>query len=197
MNLNRLVHNHSLNKFLYKSFTTKVCNHLSISAEIDPSSFIASSADIIGNVSLAAKSSIFYNCTLRADINKISIGYGSNIQDNTVIHLSSTTGTIIGNYVTVGHNAILHACTIQDNVLIGMGAIIMDDVSIGKNSIVAAGSLVSKGKQYDDYSLLVGSPAKVIRKVTPKEVEFIKHSAEKYIQVAQEHAEFQKRRKYK
>src|SRR5436309_2430994 len=111
--------------------------------------FIAPNATVLGSVTLGARSSVFYNCVLRADINSIVVGEETNIQDSTVVHLSRKFPTIIGNRVTIGHAAIIHACTIGNDCLIGMGSIIMDGAVIGEGSIVAAGAIVTMGKQFE------------------------------------------------
>ncbi|MCK5923280.1 MAG: gamma carbonic anhydrase family protein, partial [Methylococcales bacterium] len=131
----------------------------------------------------------WYHCVLRADIQSISIGLGTNIQDGTVIHLASDQGTSVGSYATVGHKALLHACDVEDEVLVGMGAIIMDGARIGARSIVAAGSLVTKGTVVPPGSLVMGSPAKVVRSLDLDEQKNIRSWAEKYIQVSKEHRE--------
>lgn len=138
-------------------------------------------------VNLGAQASVFYNCTLRADLNHITIGDRTNIQDNTVIHVSSTHGTTVGAGVTVGHSAILHACTIGDNVLVGMGAVVMDGASIGRDSIVAARALVGKNKCYPAGSVLVGAPAVVARQATGEEVAWLHAQADKYCVVKEAH----------
>jgi carbonic anhydrase/acetyltransferase-like protein (isoleucine patch superfamily) len=141
----------------------------------------------MGDVTLGPDSSVWFQCVLRADIQSIVIGEGSNIQDGTVIHLASDLGTVVGRYVTVGHKAMLHACEIGDEVLIGMGAIVMDGAKIGSRSIVAAGSLVLKGFQAPEGSLVMGSPARIVRALNEEEQLGIRHWAEKYVQVSKEH----------
>ena len=126
--------------------------------------FVAPDADVIGRVSLAEDASIFFHCVLRGDINAIEIGARSNIQDHTVIHLASDKPTLVGADVSVGHRCILHACTVRDRVLVGMGSILMDDVVVGEDSVIGAGSLLSKGKTYPPGSLIDGSPARVVRR---------------------------------
>jgi len=120
-------------------------------------------------------------------VNSIVLGERTNIQDNTVIHVSSTLGTSIGNRVTVGHSCILHACRIEDQVLVGMGSILMDGCRIGSQSIIAAGSVITKGKEFPARSLIVGSPARRIREVSEEEIKLIRASAEKYIKVKEAH----------
>jgi len=167
-----------------------VCTHLKASPEAHPTSFVAPDARLIGDVSLAANTSVWYQCVLRADIEKIVIGPSSNIQDGTVIHLSSDMGTTVGQFVTCGHKALLHACSIDDEVLIGMGSIIMDGVEVGARSIVGAGSLVTAGTIIPPGSLVLGSPACVVRALDDEEQKSIRHWAEKYVQVSKEHADF-------
>ncbi len=143
--------------------------------------FIAPSSDIIGEVFLAEDSSVWFNATLRGDICSITVGKRSNIQDNVVIHVNFDMPTIIGEEVTIGHGAIIHACTIEDGALIGMGAIILDGAVIGSQSLVAAGSLVPPGKQFPPQVLIMGSPATVIRPLTEKELAGLKKNADHYV----------------
>ena len=164
-----------------------VCSHLSRDPDIHPSSFVAPGAVVTGDVSLGEHSSVWYQCVLRADIQSIVIGEGTNIQDGTIIHLASNEGTRVGAFTTVGHRALLHACTIGDEVLIGMGAIVMDGATVGDRSLVAAGSLITKGLQVPPGSLVMGSPARVIRPLTEEEQGNLRGWAEKYIQVSREH----------
>lgn len=138
--------------------------------KIDPSAWIAPSADIIGQVYVGSEASIWYQTALRGDINEIHIGSQSNIQDQVTIHLSNALPTIVGNRVTVGHKALLHACTIEDDCLIGMGAILMDGVKVGAQSIIGAGALLTGGTEIPPRSLVLGSPAKVVRPLSEEEV---------------------------
>jgi carbonic anhydrase/acetyltransferase-like protein (isoleucine patch superfamily) len=133
--------------------------------------FIAPSADVIGHVSFGKNSSLWYGCVARGDINEIIIGENSNIQDLTMLHVDHPLPLIVGKNVSVGHNAILHACTIGDHCLIGMGAILLNGCVIGKNSVVAAGSVVPPGKSYPAGSMIMGSPAKVVRPLTEEELD--------------------------
>ena len=166
------------------------CSHLFANPKLHSSSFVAPGASLIGDVSLGEEASVWYQCVLRADIEKIVIGTSSNIQDGTVIHLSSDQGTTVGQFVTCGHKALLHACSIDDEVLIGMGSILMDGVEVGARSIVGAGSLVTAGTIIPPGSLVLGSPAHVVRQLDSKEQKSIRHWAEKYVQVSKEHADF-------
>jgi len=149
--------------------------------DIAPTAFIAASADVIGRVSVAEEGSVWYNATVRGDINEIVIGPRSNVQDNAVIHVSDDLGTYLGELVTVGHSAILHACTVKDEALIGMGAIVLDGSVIGERSIIGAGSLVTGGTIIPPGSLVIGSPAKVVRTLSLDEQAKVKVWAEKYI----------------
>ena len=167
-----------------------VCNHLISSPRVHPDAYVAPGAMLIGDIDLGEYSSVWYQCVLRADIQRIVIGAGTNIQDGTIIHLSSDLGTFVGSYVTVGHRALLHACEIEDEVLIGMGAIVMDGARIGSRSIVAAGTLILKGMNVPPGSLVMGSPGRVVRSLTMEEQHAIRGWAEKYVRVAEEHRAF-------
>jgi carbonic anhydrase/acetyltransferase-like protein (isoleucine patch superfamily) len=148
---------------------------------IDPSAFVAASADVIGRVTIHENASVWYNSTLRGDINEIVIGPRSNVQDNAVIHLSDDYGCYIGELVTVGHSAILHACTVKNEALIGMGAIVLDGAVIGERSIIGAGALITGGTVIPPGSLVLGSPGKVVRTLSLEEQAKTKHWALKYV----------------
>lgn len=156
---------------------------------IHPSSFIAASADVIGRVTLHEETSIWYQATLRGDINEIIVGPRSNIQDNAVIHLADDFGCYVGELVTVGHSAILHACTVKNEVLIGMGAIVLDGAVVGERSIVGAGALVTGGTIIPPGSLVLGSPAKVVRTLSLEEQSKVKSWAEKYVRGSRKYRE--------
>ena len=143
--------------------------------------FIAPSANVIGNVTIDEHSSIWFNCVLRGDVAAIKIGKYTNIQDGTVIHVTrGGFDTNIGSYVTVGHRALLHACTIEDYTMIGMGSIVMDKVVIESGGWVAAGALITPGKIVRKNEVWAGTPAKLMRLLTPEEQEYIKISALNY-----------------
>ena len=161
--------------------------YLNQTPEIDDSVYIASGAVVIGAVTVGVQSSIWHNCVLRGDINRIDIGEGSNIQDGSVVHLADDYGVQIGNYVTVGHMAMIHACTIEDECLIGMHATILDGSEIGEQCIIGAGSLVTKNTKVPPGSLVLGSPAKVVRSLSQQERSDIRHWAEKYVTVSRAH----------
>ncbi len=150
--------------------------------------FLADGACITGDTVLEKNVNIWFNVAARGDVNYIRIGEGTNIQDNSVIHVTyKKFPTIIGKNVTVGHNAILHACTIEDLCLVGMGSIVLDDVHLEKYCFVAAGSLLSPGKRYPSESLIMGSPAVVKRKLKKEEIEYIEWSAGHYMQLARDY----------
>lgn len=151
---------------------------------IHPSAFIAGSADVIGRVTVGEEASIWYNTTLRGDINDIVIGPRSNIQDNAVVHLADDYGAYIGELVTVGHSAVIHACTVKDEVLVGMGACILDGAVIGERSIIGAHALVTGGMEIPPGSLVLGSPARVVKSLDKEEQAGVKKWAEKYIMVS-------------
>lgn len=142
--------------------------------------YVARGAVVVGDVAIGEGSSVWYNAVLRGDINFIRVGHHSNIQDNAVLHLADDFPCVVGDYVTVGHSAVVHACTIGDDVLIGMGAIILDGAVIGRQSLIGAGALVTQRTQIPEGSLVIGSPAKVVRPLTAQEKESIRLLALKY-----------------
>lgn len=139
--------------------------------QISDNTFIAENAQVIGEVIIKEGASIWFNCVLRGDVDKIEIGYNTNIQDGTIIHCDPGFPTIVGEHVTVGHGAILHACTIKDKVLIGMGAIVLDEAEIGEGAVVAAGAVVTPGTKVPPNTLVAGIPAKPIKVLDEKEQE--------------------------
>lgn len=143
--------------------------------------YIAKSAVVLGDVTMGENSSVWYNATVRGDINRIEIGHHSNVQDNAVLHLADDYPCIIGNWVTIGHSAIVHACTIGDECLIGMGATVLDGAVIGEQSIIGANALVTQGTVIPPGSMVIGSPAKVKRPLTAEERAGLKYWAEKYV----------------
>lgn len=157
-----------------------------INSEKYPNSFIANTSVIVGNVIIGNESSVFYNAVIRGDNSVISIGNQSNIQDNCVLHCEKMYSTTIGNNVTVGHSAILHGCTVEDNVLVGMGSIIMDGSIIGHDSIIGAGSLLTSGTVVEPGSLVFGNPAKFVRHLTPEEISSIHQMSLEYIKLAKD-----------
>lgn len=147
--------------------------------------FVASGAVVIGQVSLAEDVNVWFNTVIRGDVNTIVVGARTNIQDNTTVHVTSKTGpTVIGSDVTIGHNAVIHACTIEDLCLIGMGSTILDGAVIGRGSFVAAGSVVTPGKIMPSGMMIMGSPARPVRELTEQEKKFLQTSARDYVQTA-------------
>lgn len=166
---------------------TERARFLFVHPQIHPTAYVASQAVIIGDVRLAAHSSVWPTAVIRADINFIEIGEGSNIQDGTIVHLADDLPVIVGKYVTVGHGAILHACTVEDECLIGMRATILDGAVIGKGSIIGAHALVTKGTRIPPGSLVMGTPAKVVRPLQPEEIADLKHWADHYVELGPIH----------
>ena len=158
-----------------------------IMPEIDESVFVAESADIIGDVKIGKNSSIWYNTVLRGDEHAIRIGENTNIQDGTVIHVGWDVDTVIGDNVTVGHNALVHGCKIGNNSLVGMGAIVLNGAEIGEYCMIAAGALVTQNKKFPHGVLIMGSPAKVVRELTDEEKQSLIKSADDYYKNAQRH----------
>ena len=149
-----------------------------------PSAWVADSAQLIGDVELGEEASVWFGCVVRGDVDAIRIGRGSNIQDASVLHCDAGQPLLVGDYVTVGHHVMLHGCTIGDHSLIGIGAIVLNGARIGKYCLVGAGSLVTEGKEFPDGSLIMGSPAKVVRALGPEQVAGLMLSAQRYIQNA-------------
>jgi len=143
--------------------------------------YIAAGAVVVGDVTLGDHSSVWYNAVLRGDINRIAVGHHTNIQDNAVLHLADDFPCLVGNYVTVGHSAIVHACTVGDEVLVGMRATILDGAVIGEQSLIGAGALLTQGFKVPPGSLVLGAPARIARALTPGERSGLKAMAEKYV----------------
>lgn len=150
--------------------------------------FVAPTANLMGDVRLGRDSSVFYGAVLRGDIESIVIGEGTNVQDGAVVHLADDLPAIVGARCTIGHSAIVHACRIGDFCLVGMGAVILDGAEIGDECLIGARSLITQRTKIPPRSLVVGSPAKVVRELTAAELASLRESAEKYIAVARVHA---------
>ena len=146
--------------------------------------YIAHGARVIGDVSLGDYSSVWFNAVLRGDINYIRIGHHSNVQDNSVLHLADNYPCVLGNYVTVGHAAVVHACTVEDEVLVGMGSVVLDGAVIGTQCLIGACALVTQNMKVPPGSLVLGAPARVVRELTAAEKAALKTMAEKYVKVA-------------
>jgi carbonic anhydrase/acetyltransferase-like protein (isoleucine patch superfamily) len=163
------------------NFDEQMGRYLDAKPVIHPTAFVAPGAVIVGDVELAEESSVWYGAVLRADLNRIRVGPRSNIQDQAIIHLADELGVYVGQYVTCGHGAILHACTIDDEVLIGMGATILDGAEIGARSVIGANALVTQGTKIPPGSLVLGAPAKVRRTMDMEEQASVRSWAEKYV----------------
>jgi len=148
----------------------------------------APGCSIIGDVTIGEESSIWFGAVIRADVASVTIGKRTNIQDNATVHVSNEAATIIGDEVTIGHNAVVHACTIGDRCLIGMGSVVLDYAEIGEGSVVGAGALVTQGKKYPPRSLIIGNPARAVRTINDDQYNQLIHSAEKYANLAKETA---------
>ena len=152
-----------------------------LTPDIADSAWVADNAQVIGDVHMAADSSVWFSSVVRGDTATIRIGEGTNIQDGSVLHADVGIPLTIGKHVTVGHMVQLHGCTIGDESLIGIGAIVLNGAKIGKNCLVGAGSLVTEGKEFPDGSMILGTPAKVVRQLTPEQIEGLRRSAQHYV----------------
>ena len=149
--------------------------------KLGKSVYLAKTAVVLGDVTLGDHASVWYGAVLRGDINRIVVGHHSNVQDNAVLHLADDYPCVLGNWVTVGHSAVVHACTVGDEVLVGMGAVILDGAEIGEQSLIGAKALVKQGMKIPPGSLVLGAPAKVVRELTPEERANLKWWAQKYV----------------
>ena len=156
--------------------------------KISEKAYVAEGTIIVGGFSMGEYSSLWYGTIARADVDSISIGRYTNIQDGCLIHCSSGFPTVLGDYVSVGHGAVLHGCRIGNNCLIGMGAIIMDGAEIGDYSIIGMGALITQGMKIEPGSVVIGAPGKTVRDTTEEEKEDIKKRALRYVELAREHA---------
>ncbi|WP_294371412.1 gamma carbonic anhydrase family protein [uncultured Clostridium sp.] len=153
---------------------------------ISEKAYVSETSVIMGDVVLKENSNVWFGAVLRGDMAEIIIGENTNIQENTVVHVDKNHKVTIGNNCTVGHNATIHGCSIGDNTLIGMGAIILNGAKIGNNSIVAAGALITQNKEFDDGVLILGNPAKAVRKLTEEEIEKNRQASLNYIKLSRE-----------
>ena len=166
----------------------RLAAHLSKTPDTAQAIWVASNATVVGDVQLGPKTSVFYGAVLRGDIGQIRVGEGTNIQDNAVVHLADDLDAVIGAWCTIGHSAIVHACTIEDECLIGMGATVLDGARIGTRSIVGAGTVVTPRTVIPPGSMVMGAPAKVVRQLSDEEQRSLKKWAEKYNAVSAAHA---------
>lgn len=155
---------------------------------LDPTAFVAPGARVVGDVELAARSSVWFNAVLRGDSDRVRVGEASNIQDGAVLHTDAGSPCLIGEACTIGHRAVVHGCRIADGCLIGMGAIVLSNAVIGAHSLVAAGALIPPGKTFPPRSLLVGSPAKLVRELTDEDItNLIEPGVEHYLTYAEDY----------
>lgn len=166
----------------------RLSRHLGRTPDTAQANWVAANATVVGDVTLGPKSSVFYGAVLRGDIARIMVGEGSNLQDNVIVHLADDLDAIIGNWCTIGHGAIIHACTIEDECLIGMGATVLDGARIGARSIVGAGAVVTPRTVIPPGSMVLGAPAKVSRALSAEEQAGLRKWAEKYVHVSAAHA---------
>jgi len=150
---------------------------------------ICPGAQVIGNVELGENVSIWHGAILRGDTDSITIDNNSNVQDNCVVHCTKGFPVVIGDNVSVGHGAVVHGCKLDDNVLIGMNATVLNGAHISKNSIVGAGAVVSEGKEFPEGSLILGVPGKAVKQLTPEQVEHIQHNADNYVKLSKQYKE--------
>lgn len=149
--------------------------------QVDASAWVADSAEVMGDVRLGADASVWFGAVARGDTAPISIGEGSNVQDQCVLHADFGQPLVIGRHVTVGHRVVLHGCTVGDESLIGIGAVVLNGARIGRHCLVGAGALVTEGKAFPDGSMILGSPAKAVRQLTPQQIEGLRQSARHYM----------------
>jgi len=170
------------------SVTERLERHLGRTPDTARAAFVAPNATVIGDVTLGAGSSVWYGCVLRGDINSIEIGEGANVQDGTIVHLADDYGVKVGHHTTIGHAAIIHACEIGAECLVGMGATVLDGAKIGDRCIIGANALVTQRFVAPPGSMILGAPAKVVRPLTDAEQAGLRRWAEKYVAVAKAHA---------
>ena len=149
--------------------------------QLADSAWVADSAQVMGQVTLAEDSSVWFGTVIRGDTESIRIGKGSNIQDLSVLHADVGMPLVVGDHVTVGHQVMLHGCTVGDGSLIGIGAVVLNGAKIGKNCLVGASALVTEGKEFPDGSMIIGSPAKAVRQLTPEQIAGLRASAAHYV----------------
>ena len=164
-----------------------------LSPDVHTTAWVAESAQVMGRVTLAENSSVWYGAVLRGDTERISVGRNSNVHDGSVLHTDHGSPLVIGDYVTIGHLVMLHGCSIGDGSLVGIGSVILNGARIGRNCIVGAGALVTEGKEFPDGVLIVGTPAKVQRELTPEQIERLQASASYYVAQQQRHSRTLKR----
>lgn len=152
-----------------------------LTPDVHPTAWVSDNAQVMGRVTLAEDASVWFGVVIRGDTSTIAIGKGSNVQDNSVLHADVGMPLVIGEGVTVGHQVMLHGCTVGNHSLIGIGAIVLNGAKIGNNCLVGAGALVTEGKEFPDGSMIIGSPAKAVRMLSPEQMEGLKMSAKHYV----------------
>jgi len=165
----------------------KLIEHHGVRPQVPPSAFVAEGACLIGDVTLGQEASVWFNAVLRGDINRIQVGDRSNIQDGVIIHVTHALPAVVGNDVTIGHQAVIHGCEVLDGCLIGMGAVVLDRARVGPHSLVAAGALVREGFVVPEGVLAAGVPARVVRPLTDDERASLLDSARHYVEYARSH----------
>lgn len=171
----------------FPDFPARIAHFLGQEPKIHDTAFVAPGAAVVGAVTLGEEASVWFNATLRGDINAVVVGARSNVQDGAVLHVADDYAVVLGELVTVGHGAVVHACTVGDEVLIGMKAVILDGAEIGARSIIGANALVTGGTKIPPGSLVLGSPAKVVRALSMEEQAGIKVWAERYVVLSREY----------
>ena len=156
---------------------------------IKDSIVICPGAQVLGDVELGENVSVWHGAVIRGDTDSITIGNNSNVQDNCVVHCTRGFPVVIGDNVSIGHGAVVHGCKLDDNVLIGMNATVLNGAHISKNSIVGAGAVVSEGKEFPEGSLILGVPAKAVKQVTPEQVQLIQNNADNYVKLSKQYKE--------
>jgi len=164
-----------------------------VAPQLGTGAWVADSAEVIGNVTLGENASIWFGAVLRGDNETMTIGRNSNVQDMSMLHSDPGSPLTIGENVTIGHSVMLHGCTVGDNSLIGIQAVVLNNARIGRNSIVGAGSVVTEGKEFPDNSLILGAPAKVVRTLSDEDAERLRHGSEHYVNNAVRYAKGLKR----
>lgn len=157
--------------------------------KIHPTAKIFPGSQIIGDVKIGQDSSVWYNAVIRGDIESINIGNFSNVQDNCVVHSSREYPLELGDYVSIGHGAVVHGCKLGNNVLVGMNATILNGAEIGENSIVGAGAVVTEDKKFPPKSLIIGLPAKAVRTLSPEQIKSVKDNALRYVELSKKHTD--------
>ena len=170
-----------------EKFAATIAKNIRTAPRIAPDAYVASDATVAANVEIGPEASVWHQAVLRGDVAQISLGPQSNVQDGAVVHVADELPAVIGRLVTVGHKAIVHACTIEDEVLVGMGAIVLDGARVGTRSIIGANATVKQGMEIPPGSLVLGTPAKIVRTLSAEEQEEIKMWALRYVRLSREY----------